>query len=371
MINSPENSILVVDDEPLILLMIEQILAREGGFIVKTASSAEAALEILEDFSPDIILLDIQMEGMDGYSLCRQIRAHSSYGFTKIIMVSACAQVSERLKAYEAGADDYIVKPFDDQEFLAKVRVYQRLKNKEEVDQVKGDLLTLLTHETRTPVNGIIGCSELLLADETVQGEQREMVEMILSAGQELYQFQENALLLSKLKAGVDLNCSFDSVTTVMDAVTSNFQPVVEEHDLIVESHVEEELVLWADWQLLRQALEFVIDNGIKFSPDGGKVQLRSRSHDGNCIIEVEDEGDGVALERRQQIFEEFSIEDVAHHQQGQGLSLAITNRILVCHGGSIHVEDGHQGSGACFILAIPMVKTFRKMSEEDMLQGS
>lgn len=360
MFNQLENKILIVDDEPIMLLMLEQILGKEGCFQLKTADSASAALAIMDSFSPDIILLDIQMAGMDGYELCRQIRAAKSSRFIKIIMVSGCSQVSKRLKAYEAGADDYVVKPFDEQELLAKIRVYQRLKNKEEVDQVKGDLLTLLTHETRTPLNGIIGCSEILLADKSLGQEQRDLVTMILAAGQELFQFQENAMLLSKLRAGVDLNCSFASLADAFTAALNTCQPIIDDRQIEVEKELEKDLVLWVDWQLFQQAVEFVVDNGVKYSPACGRLTLRGYSQTGVCFIEVEDEGPGVAPDRGQKIFEEFSIVDVAHHQQGQGLSLAITHRILTCHGGSIHVEKGKGGKGACFVMEIPMVKTFQ-----------
>ena len=368
MLSRLENKILVVDDEPLVLLMIESILEREGGFVVKTADNGAAALQLMAEFLPDLILLDIQMEGMDGYELCRQIRQQERYRFTKIIMVSACAEVSERLKAYEVGADDYIAKPFDDQEFLAKVRVYQRLKDKEEVDQVKGDLLTLLTHETRTPVNGIIGCCELLLADKDLNEEQRELVKLILGAGQELYQFQENSLLLSKLKAGLELNCSFNSVQQVLENLANEYALEAEERGVTLQRQGDD-FALWADWQLLRRALEFVVENGVKFSPDNKSLLLKTEVTSEQCVFIIEDQGPGVEQQRRTTIFEEFSIEDVAHHQQGQGLSLAIASRIMACHGGSIHVEDGHGEAGARFVLKLPIMKELKGEVVEKYIQ--
>ncbi|MEN8139691.1 MAG: hybrid sensor histidine kinase/response regulator [Thermodesulfobacteriota bacterium] len=362
--NNLENRILVVDDEPLILLFIEELLATAGGYRVKTADSAKAALAKLRDFAPDILLLDIEMAGMDGYDLCRQIRRNPSYRFIKIIMVSACARVSERLKAYEAGADDYIAKPFDDQELLAKIRVYQRLKNKEELDRVKGDLLSLLTHETRTPVNGILGCTDLLLADETLSSGQRELVEMIRASSQDLFQFQENGLLLSKLKAGLELNYGPGNVGTVIRAIVHGQR--LSSQAIGQRLQLPSDLVVWADWQLLRQALNHVIDNGLKFSPEGGELLVSCEVVGDNCQITVEDQGPGVEPQRRSQIFEEFSIEDVAHHRQGQGISLAISQRIMSCHGGTIRVEDGAAGRGARFIITIPLLKEFAGDREEE-----
>ncbi len=349
-----ENKILIVDDEPIIRLLMEELL--KGEYVVQLASSGEEALDILPSFDPDIVLLDIQMSGMDGYEVCEKIRANEKYHFTKIIMVSGCAQVEERLKGYEVGADDYISKPFDDQELLAKVKVYTRLKRREEIDQVKGDLLTLLTHETRTPITGIIGCADILLADETLSDEHREFVGMMSQSSRQLHGFLENCLLLSKLKANVKLMKSFESVGVMLSAVC---EQVSKQYDgkCRFDLEVDGNLLLYADWQLLKRAFEFVLDNSAKYSPENEVVTVLVETNDKDCRIIIDDKGIGVDNRRRRNIFDEFSIQDVAHHQKGQGISLAITNRICLCHGGDIAVQDNPCGQGARFVLTIPLDK--------------
>ena len=113
--------ILVVDDDPDNNTIMEELLG--GDYHVKIATTGEEALEIALDFLPDIILLDIMMPGIDGYDVCRRLREHSTLQYAKIIMVSAKAMVSERLKGYEVGANDYLTKPFEEDELLEKVRV--------------------------------------------------------------------------------------------------------------------------------------------------------------------------------------------------------------------------------------------------------
>ena len=103
------------------------------------------------------------MPGIDGYETCLRICANPKLKHAKIIMVSAKAMVSERLQGYDACADDYLTKPFEEDELLAKVRVYLRLQSIEEIDQLKSDLLSLVSHETRTPLNGIIGPRKVIL----------------------------------------------------------------------------------------------------------------------------------------------------------------------------------------------------------------
>ncbi len=347
--------ILIVDDEPVVRLLIEQVLGTEGYELLSVASGDEA-LRVLPSFDPDIILLDIQMVGMDGYAVCAEIRADDRYHFTKIIMISGCAQVEERLRGYEVGADDYIGKPFDNDELLAKVKVYSRLKRREEIDQVKGDLLTLLTHETRTPINGIIGCSDLLLSKGDLTKEQTDLVGMISQSVKQLHGFLENCLLLSKLKAGVELMKSREFVREIIAAICLNVRREYAEKCQF-ELEIDKNLRLYADWQLLKRAFEFVLDNSVKYSHEGGIVNVTVANDGQRCQIIIDDNGIGVTVSRREEIFDEFSIQDVAHHQRGQGISLAITNRICICHGGDITVVANPAGQGARFVLTIPHLK--------------
>lgn len=149
-----QQTILLVDDNPANLFVLEEILSQSHQTV--TATSGEEALTRAVECLPDLILLDIMMPGMDGYETCRQMRMVSGLQHTKIVMVSAKAMVSERLEGYNAGADDYITKPFEEEELLAKVRVYLRLKSIEEVDQLKTDLLTLLCDATMTSLHGLL-----------------------------------------------------------------------------------------------------------------------------------------------------------------------------------------------------------------------
>ncbi len=114
-----KSKILAVDDNSINLAVIEELL--ESQYNLMTVSTGIDALKMAQEFQPDLIILDIMLHGMDGYDVCRQIRKNSSLRHTKIIMVSAKAMTSERLKGYQVGADDYLTKPFDGEELLAKV----------------------------------------------------------------------------------------------------------------------------------------------------------------------------------------------------------------------------------------------------------
>lgn len=123
--------ILAVDDDLANLNIISEILADD--YIVETAKDGEEALSLVGTFVPDLVLLDIMMPGIDGYEVCRELRANPKLANTKILFLSAKELLEDRLSGYEVGGDDYITKPFDEDELLAKIKVFLRLKYEEEI----------------------------------------------------------------------------------------------------------------------------------------------------------------------------------------------------------------------------------------------
>jgi DNA-binding response OmpR family regulator len=132
-----QRKILAVDDDPNNITIIEELLG--DNYDLKIAASGQEALEIAQNFRPDIILLDNMMPGMNGYEICRRLRQRYTSEQVKIIMVSARAMESECLEGYKAGADDYITKPFDGDEFLAKMRLYLGLKPAGDEDSMSSE----------------------------------------------------------------------------------------------------------------------------------------------------------------------------------------------------------------------------------------
>ena len=145
-----QGKILAVDDDANNIAILEELLAAD--YDLETTTSGEQALEVAQTFQPDLILLDIMMPGMDGYQVCQRLREQDAFKYTKIIMVSARAMVPERLEGYKAGADDYITKPFDGDEFLVKIQVYLRLKRAEEADRARHAMTAKAIDDLRAPL---------------------------------------------------------------------------------------------------------------------------------------------------------------------------------------------------------------------------
>jgi len=349
-----KRKILIVDDVATNILLIKRIL--EADYVIKTALSGEEALEILPGYRPDIILLDIMMPGMDGYQVCKQIRGERRYAFIKIILVSAKTLIDDRLKGYEVGADDYITKPFVKKELLAKTNVFARLKHEEEVNQLKNDLLTLFSHETRTPLSAIIGLSDILMRNNTISDEIKTRIDMISTKAHELLEFAEKTSLLCSLKDDRQLHYSQMPVDVIFQEVIGNLDQQLQEKNVLIRQDQLSSIQCNADWSLLRKAFTYVLENAIKYSEKNGRIELEASIVNDQCCVSFIDYGCGIRSEWLETIFDEFAIRDIMHHKKGQGLSLAITRHILELHGGKIHVNPDRK-QGAHFIMHFPITQ--------------
>lgn len=356
----PQKKILAVDDDSIDIENLRRLLGKD--YDLQTATTGEQALGTATDFRPDVILLDNMMPGIDGAEVCRQIRADAHLRHTKIIMVSGKSMVSERIEAYRAGADDYIIKPFDKDELLAKIRVHLRLKSVEELDQFKSDVLTLLSHEARTPLNSLLGPAEMLMSEDQMDPEERKLlVEMVYTAAKRLHHFFENAMLLSALKSGkwpfhpapVNLcDIIHEAIAETADCaarrnvkIEEQFSPEDSNNDGPNASLDRKEIV---------RVLTAILDNAVRFSPQNGKVSISVFSDDASAMVSVSDQGEGIDSDYLPYVFEEFSEPDIDHHSRGQGLSLAIARQIVQQHGGTISVEST-KGAGSTFTIQLPI----------------
>lgn len=347
------SKILITDDNATNIEILEEVLADK--YHVTPARSGEETLAILDEYHPDLILLDIMMPGIDGYETCRRIRAIPRLNNVKVIMVSAKAMVSERLKGYEAGADDYITKPFDEEELLAKVRVYLRLKTVEEVDQLKSNLLTLLNHETRTPLNGIVGPIEMLMASDMLDSNvQKKCLDIMNRSAQQLHQLFEKVLKLCAMKAGKwQYKIEETELNGVIARATKELEALAAERDVKVTHHATN-AVAKVDRTEMNFVVKALVHNAIKYSPLGGTVDVAVSAEPDHLLLRVSDSGDGIDAERINMIFDEFNQLSVDNHSEGQRLSLAIAQQVAAAHQGMIEV-DSHKGQGTTFTIKLPL----------------
>ncbi len=349
-INDTRHKILIVDDDRRNIIIMEHIL--KSDYELATATSGEEALEKTPVFKPDIILLDIVMPGMDGYDVCRTIRKNEKLKYIKVMLVSGRSTLDERLIGYKAGADDYVTKPFEPDELLAKIKVFLRLKHYEEVNSIKDSFLTLMTHESRTPLSQIMGFGELLTTTD-LSDDQQNWVQSILEAANILLTNSNKMLLLCKLKQGFNMKKESCSLQDLLDSIISELKDPQELKDITIAVSNNVAREIFVDHTLVKYALSFVFDNAVKFSPSGGKISITSDLQDGSCVIKISDQGKGIKSGQSEDIFNEFAIDDVTHHQEGLGISLVIARKIMELHRGSLTAQN-NDDVGASFVFRLP-----------------
>lgn len=347
--------ILIVDDHPTNLVILQEILSDD--YVLAAATSGEEALTLAAEFQPALTLLDVMMPGIDGYETCRRIRALPALRHTKIIMVTAKGTLADRLQGYAVGADDYITKPFEAEELLAKVRVYLRLKSVEEMDQLKADLLTLLQHEVRTPLSSIIAPVQILLADADMDKADRfEFLAMVYQSSVRLCALFDKVMTLSALKTGAwDFRPTMaDLCLVVHQAVDAVIAQATTPHVQITKQLPDSAPAMF-DCQQMQGVITILLENAMCFSPLHEQVVVRVQCNDEHISLTVTDRGPGIAPEVWTQLFEAFAHGDVAHHTAGHGLSLAIARHIIQAHGGTISVESV-EGGWTTFTVQLPLL---------------
>ncbi|ETX08896.1 hybrid sensor histidine kinase/response regulator [Candidatus Entotheonella palauensis] len=350
---SNQNRILIVDDNPTNIDILEEMF--EDNYQLATSSSGEEALNVAEDFNPDLVLLDVMMPGIDGYETCLKLRSHPRLQYTKIIMVSAKALLTERMQGYEAGADDYVTKPFERDELLAKVQVYLRLKSIEEVDRLKSGVLRWVCHETRTPLSGIIAPAQMLVEDFEMDAEERHhYLEMIHQSATRLHSLFEKVITLSELKAGK--KSFFFEYGLLGHVVKSAIESVTDD---ALECHVQieyEELSnseLKIDKSQMKNVVIHLLQYAIRLSPIDSRIVVRLSEMGDTFFLTISDEGEGLDSELLPHIFDEFTPADMTLPTDGQGLALAIARQIVLAHRGNIQVEST-KGEGTTFRVLLP-----------------
>ena len=346
--------ILLVDDHEDNIEILQDILGDD--YPLAVAKSGEEALTQAERFRPALILLDIMMPGIDGYETCRQLRLMPQLRHTKIVMVSAKAMARERLKGYEAGADDYIAKPFDLDELRAKVRVYLRLNTLEALHQLKSDVITLLSHETATPLNGVLGALELVLETPEMAADERlEVLAMAHAGAVRLQTLYAKCLALGALRSG---HRRLDLATVEMGALVEGaLEALRPQIDLkAVDIVVSCPTAVWAqlDDRLIHDVIIALLDNAIRLSPAAGRIDVRVWRDEAHGFLRVSDQGPGVDPAILPNLFEPFAQGDLHHHTMGHGLSLAIAHAALKAHDGTLNVESA-SGQGAQFTCQVPV----------------
>lgn len=373
--------ILIVDDNPQNLQVLG-IQLQEKQYEIEFAVNGTAALDWLNIKKFDLILLDINMPGMSGFEVCKEIRTNPELNNVPIIFLSADIERESILRGFEMGAQDYITKPFDSRELIVRVKTHLSLKESLEklenlnksleekvlertiqlkeanekleatnlklvdLDKAKSEFLNLISHEIRTPLNGILGPLELLKGP-LYASEISDLITMLDMSVKRLERFSLDALLITRLKTGetgikkVSFSLS-ELVNEVVNENIDNNQSKKIRFD--TEFDMEHDLVL-LDKELAKKSIANILDNSIVFSPQNGSIEIKTYPEGDHIVLEIHDQGNGFSAETMQHMFELFSHAD-KYRDNAKGIGLPVAKMILELHGGKLQI-DNHPSGGA------------------------
>jgi len=346
-----DSKVLIVDDDPRNIRILEEIL--DGEFEIEKAGNGAEALEKMVTFKPDIALLDIMMPDINGMEVLKAIRNNEDLKNTRTIFVSGKSHVDDRLIAYEAGADDYIVKPFDDDELLSKVRVYSKLRADEEVECLKMDFMRLISHEINTPLHAIIGLSELLFTDVDMGPETKEMLQTIHSSGKELKSKVDDMQMYVRLKNIKLLEYSETITSEIVKLAISRCGGTSSEITGTFNRTVLESVRIQCDFRLMVQAIENIIGFAKAHVNADEPIDVTEKISGNNLNILISNFGDFLDHKKIEEILSGNMRYEFTSSESDFDIKLSISKKIIELHQGGI--DFGQNGMGCFISITLPV----------------
>ena len=366
-------SILIADDNADMRQYLSRLLAER--YRVRAVADGEAALTAVREGLPDLVLTDVMMPRLDGFGLLQALRGQPETRHLPVIMLSARAGEESRVEGMEAGADDYLVKPFSARELLARVSGHlQMAQLRRESDRAlrqltdelaqanrrKDEFLATLAHELRNPLAPLRnGLQIIKLARDTGPAvpTARAMMERQL---EQLVRLVDDLLDVSRITRGkVELRKDPVQLGAVLGSAVETSRPLIEQrgHRLTVELP-QSPVVLSADFTRLAQVFLNLLNNAAKYTEPNGHIWLTAQRHGESVVVSVRDTGIGIPADKLTSIFDMFSQVDgsLDKTQGGLGIGLTLVKQLVEMHGGSVEARSDGPGHGADFLVRLPIL---------------
>jgi signal transduction histidine kinase len=374
--------ILLVEDNKLSTTITTAAL-EAAGYSVRAEVDGRAALEALDEQSFDLVISDWVMPGMDGLGLLKQIRQHGVHSRLYVIFLTSNDSREQMIEALTAGADDFVAKPFDPEELLARVRAALRVVTLQralqeraerdalllaqerkltatlrELDRQKDELVSIVTHELLSPLTSVQGYVEILLegAGGELTEEQARLLGVVDRNARRLKRTIDDLLFLSRAEAG---QLSYDhaplDLRRLLDEQLDVFTLRATAQGIALNAELSDARLV-GDELRLSQLIENLLSNAIKFTPEGGEVSVSLAADPCGIALSVSDTGIGIPVAEQHSLFGRFYRASSArdHAIPGTGLGLAISKAIVDAHGGTISCAS-LPGRGTTFAVALPV----------------
>ncbi|MGH7360555.1 MAG: ATP-binding protein [Candidatus Methylomirabilales bacterium] len=361
--------VLLVDDEESSLGLLEGLL-RLHECRTSRALDGETALRLAAAQAPDCILLDVMLPGLDGFEVCRRLKAHPATAVIPVIMVTALQEREDRARGLEAGADDFLSKPVSTHELWARVRsllrlrflheeLAERLRQLRAAEVLRQQLTHLLIHDLEGPLSALKVNLSVLLAcvGEPLHPQQEAILTNALGNAEQLSCLIRNLLDVARLEEGrLDVKQEPVSLAELAAAARREQEAAFSAKGVALEVILPADLPpVLGDEDLLRRTLDNLLRNALQFTPAGGQVTVSAGAEAGDVTLSVRDTGRGIPAAFREKIFEKFAQAEVEAQggRRGTGLGLTFCRLAVEAHNGRIWVESA-EGRGSCFFVTLP-----------------
>lgn len=397
------NSILVIDDTPANLQLLTGLLS-DCGHEVRAVQDGAFALKSAHTAPPDLIVLDIRMPGMDGYEVCKRLKADERTREIPVIFLSALDDMADKLKGFQVGGVDYITKPFQAQEVLARIETHLTLRNlrrdveeknrqlqdevqwrkqaeeemralndhldagNRQLEQTNQQLLeanaskdaffSIIAHDLRSPFTSLLGLTQALLEEgsafppETLQ----RMLENLHASAEHTYALLTNLLEWSRLERGYT-ECHPESLP-LKPLVEKNIHLVAhhaEQKQIVLQYRMADNIAAYADLAMIDTVVRNLLSNAVKFTEAGGSIDVAAQAQHDAVDISISDSGIGMDIDTLNALFriDKKTSQPGTAGEHGSGLGLILCRELVEKNGGSIRVNSV-KGQGTTFTFSLP-----------------
>lgn len=360
-------SIMVVDDTPANLRLLEDML-EEAGYRVLAFPRGDLALQAAAKSPPDLILLDILMPDMDGFEVCRHLKSDENTKDIPVLFISAVTDTENKVKAFSLGGVDFVTKPFQTEEVLARVKAHLELKGARDelrqayeklhlLEQQRDSLVQMIVHDMRSPLTALAGNLELAKMS-SLPDDASSAIKRALVAARLLTTMMSSMLDVSRMEEQrLPLRLSQADLGEVIKAAISEVEVLKGDREVSV-ALPKGKVIIPCDPGVIRRVVQNLVNNALKFTDRRtGSVKVTVLNMEDRVRVSVKDNGPGIPREYHGRVFDKFF--QVEARQKGQkystGLGLTFCKLAVEAHGGSVGLES-EEGKGSTFWFELPRV---------------
>ncbi len=363
-----QSSVLVVDDNKDNLKVVSNFLKKQG-YQIALAIDADEARNILEENKIDLILLDVMMPGTDGFTFCRQLQKEERFAEIPVIFLTAKTETKDLVEGFEAGGVDYVTKPFQKKELIARVnnhvelavakrQIREQAEEIRKINRTKDRLYSIIAHDIKSPFSNISMLISTLAEGYLEPGseEYEEILQSINRSTQETYSLLENLLQWTRSQTG---DLEVDPEPLPLNELTGRAMRFMEMNaknkNITLEEQIDDQLIIHADRNMMQSVIQNLVSNAIKFTPEGGTVSIQGHTEQDKVILKVSDTGVGISEENIKKLFIDRGQLTTrgTNDEKGSGLGLLLVQTFVKQNSGDIKV-DSKTGQGTTFTLTFP-----------------